>query len=27
MAALLKTFAANHPSGLAPYTIAFLPTK
>ena len=27
MAALLKTFAPNHPSGLTPYTIAFLPTK
>ena len=27
MAVLLKTFASNHPSGLAPYTIAFLPTK
>ena len=27
MAALLKTFASNHPSGLTPYTIAFLPTK
>ena len=27
MAALLKTFASRHPSGLAPYTIAFLATK
>jgi hypothetical protein len=27
MAVLLKAFASNHPSGLAPYTIAFLPTK
>jgi predicted nuclease of predicted toxin-antitoxin system len=27
MAALMKTFASRHPSGLAPYTIAFLPTK
>jgi predicted nuclease of predicted toxin-antitoxin system len=27
MAALLKAFASNHPTGLAPYTIAFLPTK
>ena len=27
MAALLKTFASRHPSGLAPYTIAFLSTK
>ena len=27
MAVLLKTFASNHPAGLAPYTIAFLPTK
>ena len=27
MAALLKAFASNHPKGLAPYTIAFLPTK
>ena len=27
MATLMKTFASNHPAGLAPYTIAFLPTK
>jgi len=27
MAILLKTFASNHPLGLTPYTIAFLPTK
>jgi predicted nuclease of predicted toxin-antitoxin system len=27
MAALLKAFASNHPSGVAPYTIAFLPIK
>jgi len=27
MASLLKTFASRHPSGLAPYTIAFLSTK
>jgi hypothetical protein len=27
MAALLKTFASNHPAGMASYTIAFLPTK
>ena len=27
VAALLKTFASRNPSGLAPYTIAFLPTK
>ena len=27
MAVLLKAFASNHPSGLAPYTIAFLPAK
>jgi len=27
MATLLKTFASNHPAGLTPYTIAFLPTK
>jgi len=27
MAALIKTFASRDPSGLAPYTIAFLPTK
>jgi predicted nuclease of predicted toxin-antitoxin system len=27
MAALIKTFASRHPSGLASYTIAFLSTK
>ncbi len=27
MAARMKTFASNHPSGVAPYTIAFLPIK
>jgi hypothetical protein len=27
MAALIKTFVSRHPSGLAPYTIAFLSTK
>ena len=27
MAVLLKTFASNHSAGLAPYTIAFLPTR
>ncbi len=27
MAALLKTFASRHPSGLAPYTISFLSAR